>query len=173
MRASALDPQEVRTWMESTFDVDADAGVLTWRVAPKNHPRMAGRPAGCSRPNQSNKRYVYVKKDRMALRRGWLIFLWVNYRWPADLLDHIDGNSMNDSRSNLREATVTQNAWNHKRRAKRSTLPMGVRIIPKSGRYQARIAVNKRMLHLGAFDTPQEAQTVYLAKRKELFGEFA
>jgi hypothetical protein len=49
---------------------------------------------------------------------------------------------------------------------------MGVRLTP-SGRFQARIAHFGKLLSLGAFATPQEAQSVYLAKRQELYREFA
>lgn len=172
MKTRDLDASEILEWMRDCLHVDAPRGVLLWKKPPHNHPRMIGKEAGSARPNQSGKQYVHVKRDKIALRRGWLIFLWFFRRWPDECLDHIDGNSLNDSIANLRDATVTQNAWNHKGRARRIDLPMGVRLIP-SGRYQARIACNKKMLHLGAFDTPEEAQRVYLAKRKELFHEYA
>lgn len=42
-----------------------------------------------------------------------------------------------------------------------------------SGRYQARIAYNKKMIHLGSFDTPEQASAIYQQKRKEYFGEYA
>lgn len=87
-------------------------------------------------------------------------------------IDHINGNSLDDRAINLRDVTPTQNAWNHKGRARTIALPMGVRHVA-SGRFQARIAVNKKMIHLGAYDTPEQAALVYQQKRKEYFGEYA
>ena len=173
MSTKDLDPVAVLAWMTECFAVDADAGTMVWTNPPRNHPRMMGQEAGSSRPTHSNKKYVHVKWNRIALKRSWLIFLWVNRRWPdTDCLDHIDGNSANDSIANLREATVTQNAWNHHKRARRIRLPMGVRKIG-SGRYQARISVHGRQIHLGAFDTATAAHDAYQAKRREFYGEFA
>jgi hypothetical protein len=164
---------EIIEWMRASFEVDAERGSLIWRHPPKNHSRMIGREAGSLRRAHNGKRYCHVKKDRRSLKRGHLIFLWVYRRWPTPCLDHIDGNSENDGIANLREATITQNAWNHKKRARRIKLPMGVRLIVKSGRYQARIGLHGKQLHLGAYDTPEAAHTAYVAKRKELYREWA
>jgi len=164
---------EIIEWMRASFEIDAERGLLIWRHPPKNHPRMIDREAGSFRPTHWGKRYCHIKKDRHAFKRGYLIFLWVYGRWPAPCLDHIDGNSENDSIANLREATTTENAWNHKKRARRINLPMGVRLITKSGRYEARIGFHGNQLTLGAYDTPEAAHAVYLAKRKELYREWA
>lgn len=154
------------------FDVDLEAGRLFWRVPPRCHAELRGKEAGCSRRSTNGKLYWHVKIDRRPIKRANLIFLAVHGRFPVPLADHRDGDSLNDRPINLREATVLENARNHKHRARRAALPMGVRVIG-SGRFQARIGLNGKQLHLGAYDTPQEAEAVYRAKRQELFGEFA
>lgn len=154
------------------FRIDAERGSVVWVSPPKYHPRMLGKEAGGLRPTHAGKLYCVIHIGRQAVKRGHLIFFSVHGKWPAPCLDHINGDSTDDRIENLREATLTQNAWNHKRRAKRSLLPMGVRSV-ESGRYQARLAVNKRMLHLGTFDTPEQAHAVYKQKRKEMYGTFA
>ena len=155
------------------FVVDLDGGRLHWRQPSKFHNEKAGREAGCAWRSHSGKQYWHVKIDGRTYKRGRLIFFLAHGRFPSPCLDHINGNSLDDRLANIREATITQNAWNHKRRAKRSLLPMGVRLISASGRYQARIAFNKSMIHLGAYDTPAEAAFAYQAKRRELYGHFA
>lgn len=165
-----LSAAAVLDWLATEFFIYPELGSLVWKNGPKNHPRLAGQEAGSARRSRK-KVYIHVKNNRRSLKRGWLIFLWVNKRWPTECLDHIDGDSENDSIRNLREATVTQNAWNHKRRAKKSALPMGVRQC--GDRFQARIAVNKTMKHLGCYSTPNAAETAYLKARKEYFGDYA
>lgn len=155
------------------FHVDSDTGRLYWRDISKYHSEKSGKEAGAPIPSQSGKKYWHVQIGGRKYKRGHLIFCAAYGRMPKPCLDHVNGNSLDDRLDNLREATATENAWNHKTRKRRIKLPMGVRLIPHSGRYQARISFHKRQIHLGAYDTPEEAQQVYLCKRKELFGEFA
>lgn len=151
---------------------DFTAGRFTWVSAPRFHPEVLGRDAGAECPHHSGKSYVVIKIDGKAYRRGRLMFLAAYGRWPAPCLDHINGDSLDDRLTNLREATVMQNSWNHKRRAKTTALPMGVRQL-KSGRFQARIARGHQTIYLGSFATPDAAAATYAAKRKELFREWA
>lgn len=172
LTVTALDPAEILQWMSNTFEVYPDKGLLFWKVPPSNHIRLLGTSAGSLRRTNSGKQYCHIKRNKRGIKRGYLIFLWVNGRWPSPNLDHRDGNSLNDNINNLREATVTQNAWNHHKRSRRIQLPMGVRRV-KSGRFAARIGYEKSLIHLGTFETADEARKVYLAKRKELYHEFA
>lgn len=91
---------------------------------------------------------------------------------PADVLvDHRNGDTLDCRRKNLRLATTAQNRWNsHRQRS--TTGYIGVVMRP-GFRYQAKIMHAKRFLHLGYFDTPEEAASVYDAKALELRGEFA
>lgn len=159
--------------LQRLFDIDFEKGRFFWKDPPKNHPRLKGQEAGAPRSDNYGKRYWVIKIGRKAFKRARLVFLAVHRRFPEPCVDHRNGNSLDDRPDNLREATVTQNAWNHKSRARRIDLPMGVRLVRHSGRYQARISRHGQQLHLGAYDTPDEAHQVYLAKRKELYGEYA
>ena len=133
---------------------------------------MATVAGSLRRSSHGSKRYVYIKIDRQAIKRSHLVFLFGFGRWPENQVDHINGNSVDDRFCNLRDATATQNAWNHKRRSKRSDLPMGVRRL-QSGRFHARIACNKQTFVFGPFSTATEAHVTYLMKRKEFFGDYA
>lgn len=162
-----------RERLDVLFFIDKVEGKFFWRAPPKAHPRLQGLEAGCPRPTHSGKKYWVIRINRRAYKRGHLMYLAVHGRLPAPCVDHINGNSLDDRPENLRQATATENAWNHKKRARKQALPMGVRLIPGSGRFQARIGVNKKQIHLGAYDTPEEAAAVYAIKRKEYFNEFA
>lgn len=158
--------------LKSRLNVDAERGLVYWVDATKYHPNLAGEEAGFPRPTASGKHYWWIKVDGVAINRSHIVFLFHTGRWPVDLIDHANGDSLDDRIANLREATVHQNAQNHKRRSKKSRTPMGVRKIP-SGRYQARITFFGRLISIGSFDTEEQAQIAYRQKRKELFNEFA
>jgi hypothetical protein len=167
IRHPALTVQEI----EQRLQVDLATGVCVWRDATKHHRPLVGKVAGHARPNHSGKCYWIIKINGIPYRRAQIVLTIATGRWPTDTVDHIDGDSLNDCAANLRHATIMQNAWNHKRRAKTASTPMGVRMLP-SGRYQVRIAVNKKQIHVGTFSTVEAASAAYQQARKENYGAF-
>lgn len=145
-------------------------GVFYWIDPPMGHSNLLGEEAGSIQ--NGLKKYHAIQIDGVKYKRSRLAFLYMMGRWPSDCIDHINGNSLDDRWDNLREATITQNAWNHKSRKKQSELPMGVRI-NANGKYSARIGVNKKQIQLGTFDTLTKAHQAYLAAREKYFGQFA
>lgn len=161
------------SYLKTRLHVDVDAGRVYWIDATKHHANLVGHEAGSARATtRGDKRYWYVKVDSVALKRSHIVFLFATGKWPDLQIDHINGDSLDDRSLNLREVTPTQNAWNHKRRRKKAATPMGVRQMA-SGRYQARIACDKKQIVIGTFDTPHQAAQAYQQKRKELFREYA
>ena len=160
-----------KSFVESILQVDCEAGKAVWISPTKYHPDLFGQEAGCARPTRSGKFYWHIKIDRIPYKRADIVFLCAHGRWPSMMLDHKNGDSLDDGADNLREATTHQNAWNHKGRAKKSDLPLGVRLTP-GGRYSARIGHMNKLITLGTFGTPEEAHAKYMTERKERFGEF-
>jgi hypothetical protein len=152
------------------FRVDFDAGKIYWRSPPKERPDLLDREAGAP-TGDARKRYWGVGIDgRRSVKRGHIVYLAALGVWPLPMLDHINGDSLDDRLVNLRIATAAENAQNV--RARPRDLPQGVSR-SASGQFRARIRHNGRLIWLGIFRTPDLAAAAYLAKRKELFGAFA
>ena len=159
-------------YLSTKFKIDTENGVVYWASRPKNNRVFVGQEAGLAKEQHNGKKYWVITLDGRKIKRSQLIYLFVHGFQCEQLIDHINGDSLDDRSANLRSATITQNAWNHKCRARKINLPMGVRN-NSSGKYQARITVNKKVIYLGAYNTPEEADLIYQQKRKEYYGEYA
>ena len=97
---------------------------------------------------------------------------------PGDprVVDHKDGNTLNNCSSNLRVCTVAENSRNQRMRRSNKIGFKGVsRRIRKDGsvRWAAYIMVNRKRHNLGSYSTPDEAHTAYCRAAEILHGEFA
>jgi len=90
-----------------------------------------------------------------------------------DLVDHINGDGLDNQRQNLRVATAQQNAWNSRRMKRNTSGFRGVSKHSKSKLWQARIYFGGKTFFLGLFDSPMEAAKRYQEYAKKLRGEFA
>jgi len=88
-------------------------------------------------------------------------------------VDHIDGNGCNNTRSNLRFCTQSENAMNMRKQENTSSIYKGVSFSKQRVKWEAYIMINRKRIRLGYFDTEVEAAKAYNAKAIELFCEFA
>jgi hypothetical protein len=86
-------------------------------------------------------------------------------------VDHIDGNTLNCRRSNLRLATNQQNTRNSRLSKANKTGYKGVMVL--QGRWVAKITVDAKSIQLGRFETAIDAAIAYNIAAVKLFGEFA
>ena len=80
---------------------------------------------------------------------------------PALEVDHIDGNKLNNDITNLRMVTRNQNTFNNSHYAK------GYYYNKKTGKYHSEIRAYGERIHLGGYDTEEEAKTAYLKAKKK------
>lgn len=95
---------------------------------------------------------------------------------PADLVvDHINGNRLDNRRENLRVCTTKENLRNRKSvSANNSTGFRGVyRGISRHRPWRAAIRVDGRLIALGIHQTPEDAARAYDTAARKYFGEFA
>ena len=140
-------------------DEDYDALMAyCWRASPD----VPG--AYAVRTDHSGPRYITVRMHRQIMGVG------VGTRL---IVDHINGNTLDNRRSNLRIATQQQNQINRIRLASNnSTGFTGVNRV-KSGRWAARIINDGQAIHLGTFDTIEEAVAARQAAEVRVYGAFA
>jgi hypothetical protein len=146
---------------------EPSTGRCYWIAVNKKHPRLTGKEAGSLKDKR-----IYIKVNSLAIPRARIAFVLMLGTFP-EIADHINGDTLDDRWKNLREVNALQNSWNitYKRPGKIDNLPIGVRKLGSG--FQARVAVNKKTIHLGVFNTAKEAYEAYLEAKKKYHGEFA
>lgn len=89
----------------------------------------------------------------------------------GDVTDHVNGDTLDDRRGNLRPATRSENARNA---APRHDNVTGVRGVSRvRGGYRARIKGPSGRVSLGTFPTLEGAREAYARASLEMHGEFS
>ena len=96
---------------------------------------------------------------------------------PDDMVvDHINGDGLDNRRANLRICTAAQNTRNRKVNRNSASGFKGVELstAPRTNNpWRARITVDGRRISLGSYPTPEEAYAAYCRAAKKMHGEFA
>ncbi len=89
----------------------------------------------------------------------------------GQIVDHINGNKLDNRKSNLRFCTHAQNQQN---KPKRGNNTSGFKGVFKSRKtWSAQITTNGKTLCLGSFDSPEKAGAAYRDAALKYHGEFA
>jgi hypothetical protein len=91
------------------------------------------------------------------------------------IVDHADGDGLNNVDENLRACTKTENNRNRRINKNNTHSFKGVSKRPNCPirPYKARIHVNGKLIHLGHFSTAEDAARAYDAAAKVYFGNYA
>lgn len=169
-----------REYLCKRLHYDPKTGVFIWLSRPvrsyRDHgwnTKWAGRHAGSVREQRGGLYYLEISiegRNYLAHRLAWL---YMTGTFPPKGIDHEDTDGLNNRWKNLRPATQTENNANSRIRSDNTTGLKGVSFNKQTGRYTSGIRVNGKRKHLGYFDDPEEAHSVYVTAAEKYFGEFA
>ncbi len=128
-----------------------------------------------ARDNHGNTFYALRCGERKNGRKRFVQMHRAVMRYDGPLLvDHINGDGLDNRRANLRVVTAEQNSYNRRKISRRcSSKYKGVSWVGREGRWQALIRYKGIKKFLGYFDDEIEAAKRYDESAKELYGEFA
>lgn len=116
-------------------------------------------------------RYVVATSRAGGKRRTVRLHRLITGALAGDIVDHVNGNGLDNRRENLRICTPAENARNRRRWERAPTEFKG--ITRRRGKWRAQICVDGRVRTIGEFKTAEEAARAYDAAARTHFGEFA
>lgn len=143
-----------RGYVALVDDEDYEAlRTLKWRVQPSGNTHYA-----IANVHNAGRRTT-VRMHRMLLSGG--------------MVDHVNRNGLDNRRENLRVCTPQQNQGNSCKQSDNTSGFKGVCWDKNKSKWRAQIYLAGKKMHVGYYETTQEAAAAYDAKARELFGDFA
>ncbi|MNL03286.1 hypothetical protein D3C87_1238180 [compost metagenome] len=142
-----------------------DTGAFKWTR------RGRGRRASLEAGHVDQLGYVVIRLNGRSYLAHRLAWLHVHGEWPAEMVDHINGQRADNRIANLRPATCAINAQNLKgptAHNKTGLMGVGYKAGALTNRYTACISINGRSKRLGCFPTADAAHAVYLEAKRRL-----
>ena len=142
------------------------SGIFLWRKSQGR--QCAGRQAGSVCGNGDIEITIDGQRCK-AHRLAWLLCIGQD---PGQLqIDHINCVKDDNRIENLRLATNQQNSFNRRHRASSADYK-GIWLHP-NGRWRARIVFDGRSIHLGYYDTAEQAHEAYATAAAFWHGNYA
>jgi hypothetical protein len=129
---------------------------LKWQAMYDSHTKKYY--ARCHQRIDGKDKTVLIHRIIMGAKKG-------------EIVDHINGNTLDNRRQNLRICTNAENCRNKKIHSDNQNGFKGIR--KHKNFWQAKVTKDYKDYYAGSFKTPLEAAIAYNKKAKELFGEFA
>lgn len=152
-------------YLKSVLRYEPAEGAFYWKVN-KQHPKArVGMRAG--RINSLGRAQIGINRKQVFVHK--LVWFFETGVWPLQMIDHIDGNPLNNRFENLRLSDHKRNGQNQ--RAARNNLYtglLGTSWHKGKNKYIAAIKLNGVRKHLGYFDTAQEAHAAYVTAKRIL-----
>lgn len=121
-----------------------------------------------------NRTYVLTRNSRLKPREMHRIIMQRivgRTLLRTEFVDHIDNDPLNNTRSNLRLCSPSQNLFNQKMQSRKVVPFKGV--MKRGKKFRAKIQVNHKRIELGTYNTAEEAHEAYMRAARLIAGEFA
>lgn len=156
-------------YLKSILSYNPETGVFV-RIKVAS-PQWIGRALNKETGTKNAHGYIVISildKIHYAHRLAWL---YMTGSYPELMIDHANGDKADNRFCNLREANNSQNQKNKKVRSDSTTKLKGA--WKAKNRWVSQININGKKVHLGTFDTPEEAHEAYCSAADRYNKEFS
>lgn len=151
--------------LRELLNYDPITGKFTW-IGRKH---LNGKEAGCIDTHG----YRMLTLDNVKYRGARVAWLYMTGEWPENHVDHVNGDTTDDSWANLRSASRSENMRNTKLRVDNTSGSRGVSFNQRSQKWHARVNVHGKLYHCGYFNSKEDAIIARDKRAAELHGAFA
>jgi hypothetical protein len=136
--------------IDKGFTYTPDNGVV---IGPKGNNIIAKNSCGYIRI------WLWFEGKGHQLFAHQFAWYWIN-KEVVEQIDHINGNRVDNRIENLRAVNHQQNQWNR-------TKAKGYYFEKSRNKWKAHISIKGKNIHLGRFDTEEEARASYLQAKEK------
>lgn len=158
--------------VKDLLDYDPVTGILRWKITSNSYGGKIkpGDVAGSKKDG-----YCIIILFKRQYRAHHLAFLFMTGEWPPidSDIDHKNRDRFDNSWDNLRIATRTQNNMNAPIRINNKSGFKGVSLRKDTGKWHARITIDKKIILLGNFENIEDAVKVRKEAEEKYFGSYA
>jgi len=149
--------------LKESLHYNPETGIFTWII------KKSGITCNSRAGYISIRGYEKIKINGKLYSSHRLAWLYMNNKFPAEEIDHINGNTSDNRIINLRDISKRRNQGN--RAIHRKGKLVGAVFMPKIKKWRAQIMINKEIIYLGYFFTEVDANNSYKIKLQEIENE--
>ena len=149
--------------LKTIIEYDCITGLFKWKE------RLQKRKIDWFGGYKQSDGYMQIRilnKKYMAHRLAWL---YCYGKFPQNIIDHINRNKSDNRIKNLREATYSENQQNTDKKSNNKSGYKGVAYEKVAKKWRSQISVNGKRIHIGYFNTKEEAAEAYKTTSSKLF----
>ena len=158
-------PELTAEYLRSVLHYEPETGIFTRKASTSNRVKV-GDIAGC--PNGDS--YLQIRLQSRKYLAHRLAWLYMYSNWPNDQIDHINRIRTDNRITNLRDVSHKQNQQNASKRSDNTSGYPGVSWYKLDSKWAAWIRHNQKLIHLGCYDTIEEAVAARKAGELKYWG---
>jgi hypothetical protein len=160
-----LEAEELR----EIFHYDPETGVITRKKNFRKYRDRIGKV--CTWKVSFG--HLAVSHKRKSILAHRLAVLLMTGDWPAEFVDHVNGDPADNRWCNLRQCSRAENTRHQKVHKRSATGHRGVHYVKRYDAWRAVICVNRKLIYLGQFGRIEDAIAARAAASLKYHGEFS